>query len=26
MEIQSPTLFDDGVPATPLGYRGTSAA
>jgi DNA-binding transcriptional MerR regulator len=26
LEIQSPTLFDDGVPATPLGYRGTSAA
>ncbi len=26
MEIQSPTLFDDGVPAKPLGYRGTSAA
>lgn len=26
MEIQSPTLFDDGIPAKPLGYRGTSAA
>ena len=26
MEIQSPTLFDDGVPAKPIGYRGTSAA
>jgi DNA-binding transcriptional MerR regulator len=26
LEIQSPTLFDDGIPAKPLGYRGTSAA
>lgn len=26
MDIESPMLFDDGLPASDMGYRGTSAA